>query len=132
MAKNKFLDILRELQKITPPSGVLISRPQAQISIATAARPHDPDVVSMPGSPGYDVISIFNDVERQSPKLWLVNDGPGTLFAICSPDGIKWSGECDIFQNEFRIFTGVWELRVRSPDASNKYRVSEFAVGKLV
>jgi len=132
MAKTKLPDLLHELQKITPPSGVLISRPQSQISIATPIRPHDPDSISLPGSPGYDIISVFNDVERLAPRVWLTNDGPGTLFAICSPDGIKWTGECDIFPNEFRIFTGVWELRVRSPDANCKYRVSEFEIGKLV
>ncbi len=127
--------ILNELRRISPPEGVLINRPQATVSIATPARPDSPDILAVPASgiTGYDSIPIYTELKRLANRLWVVNDGDtGTLFAISTPDGIHWTGESEIFTNEFRLFTGVWELRLRSPNATLKYRVSEFEIGKLV
>jgi hypothetical protein len=104
---------------------------QTAVTIATPIRPLDPDTIAnaAAGMPGYDIISIFNEKEKISEKIWLVNDGPGTLFALCSADGELFTGEGDILIHEYRAFVAVYELRVRSPDATTKYRLSEFEPG---
>lgn len=121
-------DILTELQRLTPPppTDVPINIGQTQVTAATPVKPSDPDVIVSAGQPGYDVISVFNEKKKLSNKIWVVNDGPGILFAIASSNGERWTGESEILVKETRAFTQVYELRVRSPDATTKYRVTEY------
>lgn len=121
-------DILTELQRLTPPppTDVPINIGQTQVTAATPVKPSDPDVIASAGQPGYDVISVFNEKKKLSNKIWVINDGPGVLFAIASSNGERWTGESEILVKETRALTQIYELRVRSPDATTKYRVTEY------
>lgn len=128
----KLKDILSML--VPPfPEDIVINRAQTTVSISTPTKPQDPDVIAnaAAGQAGYDTISVFYEKKKLSNKVWVINDGPGTLFAVATADGQKWSGESEIFPKEFRAFTTVYELRVRSPDASTKYRVMEYEPGHV-
>lgn len=111
-----------------PPHDALINQPRRTLTIATPTRPDSPNIIAdaANGITGYDRVLVFFDGQRISSKVWLVNDGPGTLFAIASYNLIKWSGESEILLGETRAFTGIYELRVRSPDATTRYRVTEY------
>ncbi len=128
--------ILVEVLRLTPPlsSDIPIQIVQTQVTIATPVRPDHPDVVAnaAAGLPGYDIISVWNEKKKLSNKIWLVNDGPGTLFAISSSDGQCFTGEGDIMIHEFRAFTQVFELRVRSPDGLTRWRATEFEPGSVI
>lgn len=121
-------EILVELKRITPPppTDVPINISQTQVTIATSVKPTDPDIIASAGQPGYDIISVFNEKKKLSNKIWVINDGPGVLFAIASSNGERWCGESEILIHETRSFTQAFEIRIRSPDGTTKYRVSEY------
>ncbi len=123
--------VLNELRIINRAFPYFINYPQTSVTVATAAKPADPDVIAAGGAAGYDRVVIFHELNRLSPECFVMNDGPGTLFAVATSDGIKWSGESEILLHEFRAFLNVHEIRVRSADATTKYRVSEYEPGFL-
>lgn len=129
-------NILNELRSLTPPpsSDIPLQITQTLVTIATTVRPQDADVIAniAAGQPGYDVISVFNEKKKLANKIWLINDGPGTLFVIASGDGERFTGEGDLLKNESRAFTQVFELRVRSPNALTQWRLSEFEPGFML
>jgi hypothetical protein len=125
-------DILHVLRRSEPATGLPINIGQTQITIATINRPVDANVIAnaAAGQPGYDIISVFNSVHRVA-NVFLINDGPGTLFFVMSPDGQNWTGESEILIHEFRFITAAWQINIRSPNAATNYRVSEFLPGFL-
>lgn len=128
-------NILCELLRLTPPppTDIPIQIAQTQVTIATPIRPHDANVIAnaVAGQVGYNIISVFIEKKKLSNRIWVINDGPGTLFVISSSDGERFTGEGDILVHETRAFTHCFELRVRSPDALTKWRASEFEPGFL-
>lgn len=129
-------NLLSELLRLTPPppTDIPIQITQTPVTIATPTKPDSPDAIAnaVSGLTGYDIISIFNEKKKLSNRVWLINDGPGTLFVISSSDGERFTGEGDLMVRETRAFTHCFELRVRSPDALTKWRASEFEPGHLV
>lgn len=127
--------IFEELLTLTPPppTDIPIQITQTLVTVATPLRPEDPDVIAnaVAGTPGYDIISVFDEKKKLSNRIWVINDGPGTLFVISSSDGERFTGEGDLMVHETRAFTHCFELRVRSPDALTKWRASEFEPGFL-
>ena len=131
-------NILEESKIINRKFPYFINYPRATVTIATPLKPSDPDVLAtgvVPG--GYDRIVVFHELNRLSPKCWIINDGDGAagtpiLYAISTSDGIKWSGESEILTHETRCFLNVYELRVRSPGATTVYRVTEYEPGAVV
>lgn len=121
-----FLQIIRLVKKLHPPDTALINAAQTTVTIATPTRPGNPDVLATASQTGYDRVFVYFDGQRISSKIWVINDGPGTLFVIASYNLIKWSGESEIFPGEFRAFFNVYELRVRSPNAATRYRLTEY------
>lgn len=111
-----------------PPNDALINQPRTAVTIATLTRPDSPNIIANAASSitGYDRVLVYFDGQRVAQKVWLINDGPGTLFAIASYDLIKWSGESEILVGETRAFTSIYELRVRSPNATTRFRVTEY------
>ena len=128
--KNDVIDALQSLRRISrysaPPEDALIAYPATTVTAATPIKPSDPDVLAVGGAAGYDPVLIFYNGQRISDKVWVINDGPGSLFVIASHNLIIWSGEDEIKPGEFRAFTSVYELRVRSPTAGTAYRITEY------
>jgi hypothetical protein len=88
--------IAEALERLAPPPAAhypLIQRVQTTVSAATATRPDSPDAISVGGSAGYDVIPVYTEKKRLSQAIWVLNDGPGTLYVIVSADGKSWTGE---------------------------------------
>ena len=97
------------------------------ISIITAATPASPDTISDAAGAitGYDRLEVNHLLSRNSPRLTLVNDGPGTLYVITSDDGERWSQTEVVVQfGEYRVFNNVFELRLRSPQLTS-FRATE-------
>jgi len=127
--------VLEELKLFNMNFPYYLNYPQAAITAATALRPTDPDVIAVAGVAGYDRIIVFHELNRLSPKCWVINDGGvqagSILYAIATSDGIKWSGESEILEHESRAFFNVYEIRVRSPDITLNYRATEYEPGYL-
>lgn len=106
------------------------------ISVATPIKPEHFDIVAPngPGGTGYDRVRIFEEVNRISPHVSVINDGTTALYILVSPDGQSWTTqEAPILVGEARLFFNVYELRIRSPEAGNTttltgglYRVTEY------
>lgn len=128
--KNDVIDALQSLRRIShysaAPEDALIAYPSMTVTIATPVKPGNPEIIATAGAAGYDRVFIFFNGQRVSDKVWLINDGPGSLFVIASYNLTKWSGEDEIKPGEFRAFTSVYELRLRSPTAGTTYRVTEY------
>lgn len=127
--------VLEKLKVLNKEFPYFLNYPQKAITIATPTKPQDPEVLanSATGQTGYDRVVVFHELNRISPVCWVMNDGlsgAGTLYAVSTSDGIKWSGESEILVREFRAFFNVHEIRVRSPALVN-YRVSEYMPGYL-
>ncbi len=128
-------EILKQFKSFNKDYPYFLNIAQTPISIATATKPQDPDVIANAaiGQTGYDAITVYDDLRRLAPVVYVMNDGTGgagTLFAVSTSDGITWSGESEILIHEFRAFYNVHEIRVRSP-AIVLYRVSEYMPGFL-
>ena len=123
-------EIIRNVSRVShyaaPPEDALIAYPSTAVTVATPAKPGNPDIIATGGAAGYDRVLIFFNGQRISDKVWLINDGPGSLFVLTSYDLVKWSGEDEVKPGEFRAFTTAYELRVRSPLASTTYRLTEY------
>ena len=97
------------------------------ISIITTSTPASPDTISDAAIAvtGYDRLQVNHLLSRNSPRLTLVNDGPGTLYVITSDEGERWSQTEVVVQfGEYRVFNNVFELRLRSPQLTS-YRATE-------
>ena len=95
------------------------------VSIITPNTPASPDTIATPTIVGYDRLQVNHLLSRNSPRLTVINDGPGTLYIISSDDGERWSQtEVVVQYGEYRVFNNVFELRIRSPQLTS-YRVTE-------
>lgn len=111
---------------VAPPEDALIAYPSTTVTVATPVKPGNPDIIATGGAAGYDRVLIFFNGQRISDKVWVICDGPGSLFVLASYDLIKWSGEDEIKPGEARAFTTAYELRVRSPISTTTYRLTEY------
>lgn len=95
------------------------------VIIATPTIPPSPETIATAAIPGYDRLQINHLLNRNSPRLTIINDGPGILYVITSDDGERWSQTEIIVQfGEYRIFNNVFELRLRSPQLTS-FRATE-------
>lgn len=95
------------------------------VPIATLTIPTTPDTIATATIPGYYSLDINHILSRNSPRLTLINDGPGTLYVISSDDGERWSQTEVIVQfGEYRVFNNVSDLRIRSPQLTS-FRATE-------
>lgn len=78
---------------------------------------------------GYTVVNVYTILGRKAPVIYLMNEGPGTIFArITSQSSISGflSAEKPVFEGETAEFHDVWQLRLRTTTAGTEYRFSEF------
>ena len=111
------------------PSGTYFDTGSITIDVASP-NVLDADAIFSSGSPlipGYTQVLVHDIMRRNSNKLNVINDGPNTLYVRASDDGKKFSQiEVAILFGEARTFFNVYELRTRSPDASNQFRITEY------
>lgn len=76
---------------------------------------------------GYTRIIVYDILNRTSPELYFLNQGPGTIFMRMSKNGKTFSqSESVVFEGEVKTFYDVYELRVRTTTANTNYIVTEF------
>jgi hypothetical protein len=93
------------------------------IKIAGSENPNDFD------SPVYNKEKIFEDLERYSDIINVINDGTDNLFTVISHGGrTNFSREAVIFPGEVKTYYNVYEIRLRSPTKGLPYRVTEYTL----
>ena len=111
------------------PSGTYFDSGSVTIDVASPDV-LDADTIYSSGSPlipGYTQVLVHDIMRRNSNRLSIINDGPGALYVRASDDGNKFSQiEIALLFGEARTFFNVYELRIRSPDATNQFRATEY------
>lgn len=91
-------------------------------AVTTAPTPDNVNPVT-----GYTRVVIYDILNRTSPELYFLNQGPGTIFLRMSKDGKMFSeSENVVFEGEVKTFYDVYELRIRTTTAATQYIVTEF------
>lgn len=74
----------------------------------------------------YTSHDVYAEMQRVAPVLYLVNLGPGTMYARVSDNGVDFSSsEYAVFEGGIIELYNVYEIRVRSPVAGTRYVVTE-------
>lgn len=82
---------------------------------------------------GYTRVAIKDVLNRLSQEIYLMNQGPGTIYARKSNDGKTFSAtEIPIFAGEKGTFNDLYELRIRSDIALTRYRITEYETNLVI
>lgn len=74
----------------------------------------------------YTQHSVYEEMTRTAPVLYLINLGPGNMYIRTSGNGEDFSSiEYAVFEGGVTSFYDVYEARVRSPVAGTKYILTE-------
>lgn len=93
------------------------------LAVAVITVPAEDDV----SVTGYTRVAIKDVLNRLSQEIYLINQGPGTIYARKSNDGKNFSTtEIPIFAGEKATFNDLYELRIRSDISGTQYRVTEY------
>lgn len=84
-----------------------------------------------PESDKYQSEDVWKKYKRLSRKITVVNVGPGLLYVRTSHNGTYFSEETVIFEGESKDFDEIYTLKLRSPTAFLKYRVTEYNVSTV-
>ncbi len=95
-------------------------------SVATSTLTDPGDATSA----SYTSLNIYNELRKNSPKISIFNDGPGTLYTIVSHNINQYSSEFPIYEGEAKAYADVREIKFRAPVAGCKYRVTEYDLWK--
>lgn len=120
-----FKDILGNLTNIAKhgatspiPSGIYYNTPQTVINNNTPSPPVgqtlDPDGSTVLGTPNYQFEQVHTTIQRNAPKIGVINDGTAIIYVISTQDAQTWSNESPILPGEARFFYNVWSLGLRS------------------
>jgi hypothetical protein len=93
-------------------------------SIIITSQPAELD----PDSILYQEENVWKKYKRLSRKITAVNIGPGLLYIRLSHDGTYFSEETVILEGESKDFDEIYVLRLRSPTANLRYRVTEYNI----
>ena len=95
------------------------------IDAATASDPGDADAAA------YQQERIYDTIQRRADRVFVVNDGIGTLFVRVSHDGMNtFSQETPVYPGDTKEYNNVYELRLRSPTIDLPYRVTEYDIAR--
>lgn len=119
------------------PSGIYYNTPQTVITNVTLNPPAgqvlDPDGMTALGTPNYQIESVHNTLQRNAPKIGVINDGSSIIYVISTQDAQTWSNEAPVLPGEARFFYNVWALGLRSQVAGSLitgqggiYRATEY------
>ena len=112
---------------------------ETAITVATPNTPNSPSNISdpntVPPTPGYQAHTVYETLQRISPRLSIINDGDDVIYVISTSEGVAWTPENPILPGESRTFFNVYELRLRSPTIGDvtaftggTYRLTEYEV----
>lgn len=139
-----FKEILIKLTRIAEhgatspePSGIYYNTAQNIIVNVTpnppAGQTLDPDGITVLGTPNYQFEQVHNTLQRNAPKIGVINDGTSILYVISTQDAQTWSNEAPVLPGEARFFYNVWALGLRSVSIGvlatgqgGIYRVTEY------
>lgn len=96
----------------------------SSITTATTTAPADY------GSASYTSLKIWDELRENSPRIAIYNDGPGTLYTIISHEINQYTNEFPIYEGEAKVYNDIREIKMRSPVAGCKYRVTEYELWK--
>lgn len=95
--------------------------------VATPTQPSSREVLATISQPGYERVQIRKDIGRNGRKVYIVNDGPGTLYAIATKESFNWTSEEILIEDGRHIVLyNVYEVRVRSIISGCAYTVTEY------
>ncbi len=96
---------------------------QTAIKVAT---PNVPDALAIanpntvPPTPGYDLIHVYDNMNRRARKIYIHNQGSTDLFVRISIDGTTYkSTETIIYKGAIVEFSNVYDILIRGPKAGN-------------
>lgn len=93
------------------------------VAVTTVPAPENVSVT------GYTRVAIWDVLGRLSQEIYLINNGPGTIYVRKSNDGTTFSAvEIPVFAGEKGTFNNLYELRIRSDIVGvtgTIYRVTE-------
>jgi hypothetical protein len=84
-----------------------------------------------PESVLYQSEDIWKKYKRLSRKITVLCVGPGILYVRTSHDGTYFSEETVIYEGQSKDFDEIYVLKLRSPSANLRYRVSEYNVNTV-
>lgn len=96
-------------------------------NVITTSQPNELD----PDSNLYQIESIYKKFSRLSNSLNIYNVGPGILIIRISHDGISASKEFILYEGEVKTYDRIYEVRLRSPSANLRYRVTEYDISTI-
>lgn len=99
------------------------------LQVLQFAVPNIPSDSNTDPKTGYTVVDVYTILGRRAPVIYLLNEGPGTIFSrFTSVNSISGflSAEKPVFEGETAEFHNVWQLRLRTPTAGTQYRFTEF------
>jgi len=119
------------------PSGIYYNTAQTAITNITpnppAGQALDPDGITALGTPNYQFEQVHTTVQRNAPKIGVINDGTAIIYVISTQNAQTWSNESPILPGEARFFYNVWSLGLRSETngvlalgQGGIYRVTEY------
>jgi hypothetical protein len=79
----------------------------------------------------YQSEDVWKKYKRLSRKITAVCVGPGLLYVRTSHDGTYFSEEAVILEGESKDFDEIYVLKLRSPTANLRYRVTEYNVSTV-
>jgi len=116
---------LTELNNALSPSAIIqrFDSGIQTLSTAVASTPSYDDV----STTGYTQLKVNTVLERNAPKLFVLNIGPGALYIRSSRNGNSFTEqESIIYESGVKVFYDIYELRLRTPIANTKYIATEF------
>lgn len=124
----ELIDKIGPVNKQNAPFIKFYTTPETSILVATPNEPNSPDTISdpaaIPPTPGYQAHTIYETLQRRSPRISVSNDGTDRIFVISSSDADNWTPENLILPGASRDFYNVYELRLRSPTVGNTTNIS--------
>lgn len=88
------------------------------------------DEVRTSTSTDYVSEDVFDFLSQNAENIFIINDGPGAIYVKYSNDGIHYSTEFIMYENEIKNYINVYNLKVRTPITDVSYRVTEFEMWK--
>lgn len=96
-------------------------------NVITVSQPIELD----PESVLYQSEDVWRKYKRLSRRITVVCIGPGLLYVRVSHDGTYYSEESVIYEGQSKDFDEIYVLKLRSPSANLRYRVTEYTVSTV-